>query len=107
MSFEIGPLQPIGRGAPSVQRVDAVTSASSLGLARRKTEPPATERLRGALEGGELGGDALERRLQAADVVLAGLDARRALAIDRHQLVDDPAGVDAGGETREREAGHR
>jgi uncharacterized FlaG/YvyC family protein len=42
MSFEIGPLQPIGRGNPSVQRVDAVTPGFSLDLARRKTEPPAT-----------------------------------------------------------------
>ena len=43
MSFEIGPLQPIGRGTP-VRRVDAVTPGFSLDLARRKTEPPATER---------------------------------------------------------------
>jgi FlaG protein len=41
MSFEIGPLQPIGRSAPSVRRVDAVTPGFSLDLARRKTETPA------------------------------------------------------------------
>src|SRR4029078_6807213 len=48
----------------------------------------AAERLRGALERGKLGGDVLERRLQTADVVLAGLDARRGLPLDRHPLLD-------------------
>jgi flagellar protein FlaG len=40
MSFEIGPLQPIGRGNP-VRRVDAVTPGFSLDLARRKTQTAA------------------------------------------------------------------
>jgi hypothetical protein len=39
MSFEIGPLPPIGRGTPA-RRVDAVTPGFSLDLARRKTETP-------------------------------------------------------------------
>ena len=41
MSFEIGPLQPIGRGTGAARRVDAVTPGFSLDLARRKTETPA------------------------------------------------------------------
>ena len=41
MSFEIGPLQPIGRGTPAARRIDAVTPGFSLDLARRKTETPA------------------------------------------------------------------
>jgi hypothetical protein len=41
MSFEIGPVQPIGRGTSAARRVDAVTPGFSLDLARRKTETPA------------------------------------------------------------------
>jgi hypothetical protein len=36
MSFEIGPLQPIGRGTPAVRRADAVTPGFSLDLAASK-----------------------------------------------------------------------
>ena len=42
MSFEIGPLQPIGRDTPAPRRIDAVTPGFSLDLARRKAETPAT-----------------------------------------------------------------
>jgi hypothetical protein len=40
MSFEIGPVQPIGRGTPA-RRTDAATPGFSLDLARRKPQTAA------------------------------------------------------------------